>query len=603
MKMATPEFTLDENAARERAQMFFPALTLEVALYAALGIFAFFVRFFLLDWIPLNSEEARQALASWNFVRGAPDDFTGSPFLFTANALLFALFGATDSAARFFPALCGSALVLIPALLRAHLGRAGALIASALFAFAPSLVTFSRQADGAVIAVTFALAALAFAWRAFETRAGRDVQLAAIFLALALTSAREVWTVILAAILFLILMRARREPLPELPGDARRAAFWFALVFFGVATAFLMHREGVGAAFDLFGAWLARLPPGESFFDPLRLLVLYDPIIFLCGAFALIDLVFASRQMRLSETPLFAFALWAFVAFVVYSIGEDKDAARVVAIVVPLALVAAWYIGAWWERVVEQVRAAPNAKDVLLTQEAPIFFLACALAAFLYFVFAEFALRGGLSIADSLVANFGVARETAATMSGAIVLALVVVAFLSVGFLSLTTLGFARSKHLALALALTILTAWTLRQTALVNFTLAPNAREWLTPRVGAMNARDLARDIESVSRWRANDARALKIVMDSSLDASAAWHLRDFRDAAIVVHPQASGGAQALLLAADAPPPASGWISQRYNVESVPGTASPSRLRWLIFRDVGSVQTRDAVLWIPGPK
>ncbi len=143
--MAMIEFTPDQIEPAERAEILYPALTVEAALYIMLAIAAFFARFFLLGSVPLNADEARQALAAWNFSRGIPDAFTGSPFLFASNAVLFALFGATDAAARFFPALFGTALVLTPALLRDYIGRAGALIASALFVFSPSLVLFSRE--------------------------------------------------------------------------------------------------------------------------------------------------------------------------------------------------------------------------------------------------------------------------------------------------------------------------------------------------------------------------------------------------------------------------------------------------------------------------
>ncbi len=141
------------------------ALTVEVALYAALALVAFLTRVLILGAAPLDVNEARQALASWNFANNIADPFTGSPLLFSGNALLFALFGGNDFAARLLPALFGTALVLVPALLRREIGRVGALLASVLLILSPSVTFFSRNADGVVIATTCALAALAFAWR------------------------------------------------------------------------------------------------------------------------------------------------------------------------------------------------------------------------------------------------------------------------------------------------------------------------------------------------------------------------------------------------------------------------------------------------------
>ena len=66
--------------------------------------------------------------------------------------------------------------------------------------------------------------------------------------------------------------------------------------------------------------------------------------------------------------------------------------------------------------------------------------------------------------------------------------------------------------------------------------------------------------------------------------------------------HPAAAPGVQALVLPGDAPGP-EGWIGQRYDLEFSRGNSPvPSLLRWLIFRDVGSVQSKDAVLWLPAP-
>jgi len=598
------ESTLVQTEPHDRAEAFLSGLTIEAALYATLAVFAFAFRFFLLGNAPLNSDEARQALAALDFVRRSPDAFTGSPLLFTGNVILFALFGATDTAARIFPALFGTVLVLLPALMRHHLGRAGALIASTLFVFSPSLILFSRQLDGAVVAMACALAALAFAWRYLADHKPRDLYIAAVALALALLAAREVWTFILALVFFWLAVRLRREEMPTLRVDVPRGALVFVLVFAGISTAFLLHRDGIGAAFDLFGAWLEGLRPGGSLFAPLPLLVVYEPIVLFFGVIGLIDLVFALRDANWHATPLAAVACWAVAAIVLDSIGgADRNPVYVVGIVVPLTLVAGWYIGAWLTGLVEAVRAAPEAKQMLLTQEAPVFFLASALAAFLYFVIAEFTQRGGVAAAQILAANFGIVGDAAGRLSVAIVATLIVVAFLAVAFLGITTLGAARTRNFAVAFALTMLAVWTFRQSVMLNYTLWPNVREWLVPSAAAPNVRDLVRDVEDASRWRANDTHSIVIGVDESLGAAGAWNLRDFRYARFAAPPAAGEEVQALLLSGDAPAPA-GWVGQRYNVEFTrPDERVPDFLRWLIFRDVGSVQTKDAVLWLPKPQ
>ncbi len=590
--MATLEFTRAEVSAREHVEILFPALTVQVALYAALAFAAFALRLFLLDAAPLNSDEARQALASWNFVRGIPDSFTGSPLLFTGNAILFTLFGASDAAARWLPALFGSALTLLPVLLRRDLGRTGALIASALLAFSPSLVFFSRNLDGTIIAMSCALAALA------------------------LLSAREVWTVVVASGFFLLMGWSRLRYAPK-PSSAKSsdgplahslreenyscpAAILFILVFVGVATTFLLHHDGIGAAFDLFGAWLDGLRPGGSPLELLRLLFVYEPILFLCGVAALVEIGLASKKTGF--TFLIPLALWAAIAFLLYSFGADTNPGRTVAVIVPLTLLAGWFIGAWLARAIQVIQEMPA--QTFLTQEVPLFLIASGLAAFLYFVIAEFITRGGVLAADVLTRIFGARGDGGTGFDGLIIALLVVAAFIAVATVTLTTVGTARAKNLGIAFALAVLAAWSIRQNAILNFSGALNAQEGLVERAASPNVRDLVHDLEDISRWRADDTHTLAMVADKALGPLVEWDLRQFVNARFVSHPTAAPETQALLLPANAPTPAPGWISQRYRLEIARG-ASPSALflRWLIFRDVGNVEFTDAVLWIPKPQ
>ncbi len=577
-----------------RNEAVLPAWTMEAALYAALAFAALLVRLFVAADFPLAGDEARQALASWHFARGIPDAFTGSPFLFAGNALLFTLFGASDATARFLPALFGSALVLLPALLRRELGRAGALIASAIFAFAPSLLFFSRNVNGALIAVTCASVALTFAWRHLCAPGRRDLELAALFAALALIAAPEGWTVALAVALFLLAARfgwmgtfaAFVHPPAE--RDQRKSSVaLFVIAFVGVATVFLLRRDGLGAAFALFGAWLDGLRPGTLWLDPLHLLVLYEPIPLFLGVAALIQLAFTAPRDG-EQIPLAFLAFWVIVALAAYSIGSDKSPARVVALVVPLTLLAAWYIGLWVERVMREINL-----PTLLWQEAPIFVLACALAAFVYILLAEFVTRG------SVFAIQAIAMEI--PQASSILLALTIaVAIAVIAFLAVTTLGWTRAGNLGLALLLTLLSLWTVRQSAMLNFAGALNPFEPLVARAASPNVRDLVRDVRELSLWRAGDAHTLNVVADESLSPIIAWVLRDL-NMRVAARPVVAEGVDALLLPSHAPAPAEGWVGQRYRLESAPGaTTVPGLLRGLLFRDVGAVEYADVVLWIP---
>ncbi|MBM3127255.1 MAG: hypothetical protein FJ009_01305 [Chloroflexi bacterium] len=598
--MAMLEFTDDKIKARASA---FPRVTIEVALYGALALCGLFARLLVLGDAPLAADEARQALAAWNFVQGKPDAFIGSPLLFTGNAILFALFGANDTLARLLPALFGSALILLPALLRRELGRVGALVTSALFVFSPSLVFFSRTLDGALIAVTCALAAFAFGWRYLVDRATRDVNLAAIFVALAFVSAREVWTIALAFALFLLL--SRFFPSSVFGSSGQRSAvsgqqsaiFLFSVVFLGVATTFTLRREGIGAAFELFGAWLAGLTPSAIFYDPLRVLLVYDPIALGLGLVALIQLGIVVLNER-ARVFFNALTFWIVVAFIAYSLGADKTPARVVVLVVPLTLLAGWYIGAWLERAARETDA-----EFLLAQEIPVYVFACVIGAFLYLVVVELATRGTLAVTAVLARVFGWERLANPALDLQIVFALIVIALAAVAFLIVATVGWRRAPTIALALVLTLFALWTFRQTATLNYAAALNAREYLVARAASANVRDLESDLRDISRWRANDSSALNVVADSA-SPIVAWTLRDFRNARFVARPAVTQGAQVFLATGRASAPAADWMGQTYTLETRRVTgASAGWLRWLLFRDAGALDASSVTLWMRQPE
>jgi uncharacterized protein (TIGR03663 family) len=605
-----------------RIDALFPALTVELGLYVVLVLAAWVTRFLLLGYAPLSAGEAQQALASWNFVTGGEASITGSPLLYTVNAALFALLGASDMVARLVPAVFGTVLVLLPALLRRELGRAGALVGAFLLAFSPSVVFFSRNLDGAIIAVTCGLAASAFAWRYVTERSGRAGNLAAVSAALALIAGREVWTLVLALVVFTAVCLTRLkdvfaaergdsadgperiEPGQFLRKDFIRGSVLFGSVFFLVSTAFLFHLNGLGAVFDLFGTWLASLRPSLSFFDPLLLLVVYEPVSLVFGLMGLSGLAFMFRSAERDQLPLVALGTWFIVGIILYSIGSDKTPSRVVALMVPLALIAGWFVGGWITRLTEELGDVPDARAILVAQEGPVLAFTCLLAVFIYFVLAEYATRGTVLAADLLAALFGGGRGSAgAAFNGAVLTALIAVAVAAVAFLAVTTVGWGRARNIAISALLILGTAWTFRQMVLVSFSQTLNSREWLVSRATSPNVRDLVSDLEDVSRWRANDSYTISVLADDNLGPVVRWNLRGFRNVRYEARPAMSQGIQALILPAGAPVNSDKLMSQYYRLQTSQSAAPQQNLlRWLIFRDSGNLDFSDAVLWIQQP-
>ncbi|HEX2998881.1 MAG TPA: hypothetical protein VHR86_01385, partial [Armatimonadota bacterium] len=357
--------------------------------------------------------------------------------------------------------------------------------------------------------------------------------------------------------------------------------------------------------FDLFGTWLAGLRPGLGLLDPLRLLVIYEPVSLVFGLMGLIELAFVFRSAQRDQLPLVALGIWFIVGLVLYSLGSDKAPSRVVALVVPLALMAGWYVGGWLTRLAGELADVPNARAILVAQEGPVLAFACLLAVFIYFVLAEYATRGTVLAADLLAALFGAGRGGAgAGFNGVVVTALIAVAVAAVAFLAVTTVGWGRARNIAISALLVLGTAWAFRQMVLVSFSQTLNPREWLVARATSPNVRDLVSDLEDVSRWRANDSYTISVLADDTLGPIVRWNLRNFRNVRYEARPAMSQGIQALLLPAGAPVNSDKLMSQYYRLQ-ISQSAAPQQnfLRWLIFRDSGNLDFSDAVLWIPQPE
>ena len=139
-------------------------LTTEVLAYLAIGLLAVLTRFWDLGSRAMNHDESLHTYFSWllfDEYRYTHDPLMHGPALFHLNALSYFLFGDNDVSARIMPAIFGTLIVLMPVLLRSPnlLGRWGALTASAILLFSPSILYYSRfiRHDVYTIFATFAI--------------------------------------------------------------------------------------------------------------------------------------------------------------------------------------------------------------------------------------------------------------------------------------------------------------------------------------------------------------------------------------------------------------------------------------------------------------
>ena len=163
----------------------------EPAAYCALVAVAAAMRLWDLGSRALHHDESLHAQYAWNLYTGEGfrhDPMMHGPFQMEAIAGVFFALGDSDYTARLVSAAAGIALVALPFFFRARLGRIGALLTSAMLAFSPTLLYFSRFARNDVIMAVWALGLVISMWRYLDEGKPRYLYAASVFLALAFTT-------------------------------------------------------------------------------------------------------------------------------------------------------------------------------------------------------------------------------------------------------------------------------------------------------------------------------------------------------------------------------------------------------------------------------
>lgn len=179
----------------------------ESILYAAAFGVALVLRMAGAGRLPLDNAEAALALQALALSRGQPVLLDPYPAYLALTTVWFFLLDASSWAARFWPALAGSLLVLVPALYRRMLGRLPAVILAFLLAFDPGLLAVSRQAGSLALAMMLLLLAVGLWLRKRTALAGAAA-------GLALLSGPDLWlgVISLGAALWISGAWARVQP-------------------------------------------------------------------------------------------------------------------------------------------------------------------------------------------------------------------------------------------------------------------------------------------------------------------------------------------------------------------------------------------------------
>jgi hypothetical protein len=239
--------------------------------------------------------------------------------------LFFLYGGGTNFLARLIPALAGSFLVFAPLLFRQRFKSGAPLLFAFFLALDPGLVSLSRNATGAILAVTFLL----FAWGFWSDN---KLTLAGFFLGLALLSGPTIWMGLLGITIAWALQNfvepkkrlaeeLSLEPTPDaLPSTPRASRFTLLFstitTFILIGTLFFLAPNGLSAAFASIPAYL-RGWAGPSGIPAGRLLVslvVYEPLAVLLGLICIIRVWWHGRRraIRLSIWMLVALLLAVF---------------------------------------------------------------------------------------------------------------------------------------------------------------------------------------------------------------------------------------------------------------------------------------------------
>jgi uncharacterized protein (TIGR03663 family) len=514
----------NEVVAGEAERPLFAWLTWEVALYGLILVLGLGLRLGLLEARIMDVPEAEQALQAWKLATGGTPTGRWSPLLLSGQALLFALFGASDAATRLLPALAGSLLVLLPFALRSRMGRIGALAASLALAISPTLVYSARYGDGTSLLLFTAFGALAL-WNVYqEKRRTGYLYAVSLLAALALLADLRVVGVVLVgavawAIERFILGRdpfapAESADTADKPLPWRELMLCFGGTFVLVATTLALNPVGLGAWADMISSWFSHLSPvvnGQPWTYPLLALALYEPFLLLFGLIGAATLLVTYK--RLGEERGLTLYLWLAIGLALLAIlAGGRGAGDVALVCVPLAVLA----GCAVERLVASWRESEFlARDGLLAVIVLVILIYVAMQ----------------------VAFYARALYTNAPQSSQFMWfwMLAVALLILLGGFSVAWLGGPASWRVGGAALALILLSISLSAGTRLNWERPNDPRELHTrvvSDVGLRDALDVTADL-AYHRWGA--AVSIPITVEKDLGSVWAWYLRDWEHVTFV--------------------------------------------------------------------
>lgn len=208
-------------------------------------------RLIRLGILPLTHLEADYAMQALAVARNGNTIFGDQMAYVGLTAIDFFLLSPSNFIARFWPALTGALIVLIPYLFRKQIGLWPATIAAVILAISPEMVGLSRIVGSPMMAMVFVLLTLGF-W--FE----KKPIMAGVCVALGLMSGPGFWVgAVILGLSYALSDRLFKVGVMNSPKSVRvNSAFWtrfgfsFGVILVLIGTSFFMAPSGLSGVFS-----------------------------------------------------------------------------------------------------------------------------------------------------------------------------------------------------------------------------------------------------------------------------------------------------------------------------------------------------------------
>jgi hypothetical protein len=379
-------------------------------------------------------------------------------------------------------------------------------------------------------------------------------------------------------------MREMWQTLRKTPGLIGKLIGVLAAVFAAGATALIWQPGGLGAAINLFSAWLADFQFGATgWYRPFQLLTVYEPLVIVTG---LVGLYYALQRPGRFTMLL---TTWLALATLLAVLRAGRTSDDVLLVVIPLALLSGYAMEAW----ADSLRVLRFG-----VEEAALILIMLPVIAYLVLGLAAYANNPNAVPAAAAALDLGPMAQLIQVVLAAIFIVMLTAFFAALGSVERAVRGAALAILTALAMA-----TWSAGWNAAQNHPGDP--REIIAgPQATSLAVRDLAGDLARLSADKTSDATTLPLVVQSPPDGVLVWYLRDLRNASFVSAIDASSEPVALVTTAAKPPALSGsYAGQRYALQrewQLEGKSPEDILKWLVFRRAElPTPTQQVVLWV----